>query len=166
MIGHFWCVETALHQQTSWRFHCRADSRFAPSQWETSLQSNTISHWLGTSLEPPLHCDYNIRWIIYHVTHIYQIMFKGVWKVWKQFTSLSLVGLPSHADKTLLPWILIKCLFSDWVSKHDCQQRGNALVDRHKGKILNSTLTQQGWREIPHLKSFNLFHNCTWPLSS
>ena len=26
----------------------RADSRFAPSQWETLLQSNTVSHWLGT----------------------------------------------------------------------------------------------------------------------
>ena len=29
----------------------RADSRFAPSQWETSLQCNTISHWLGANLE-------------------------------------------------------------------------------------------------------------------
>ena len=29
----------------------RADSRFAPSQWEMSLQSNAISHWLGTNLE-------------------------------------------------------------------------------------------------------------------
>ena len=29
----------------------RADFRFAPSQWETSLQSNAVSHWLGTNLE-------------------------------------------------------------------------------------------------------------------
>ena len=29
----------------------RADSRLAASQWETSLQSNTISHWLGGNLE-------------------------------------------------------------------------------------------------------------------
>ena len=29
----FWCI--------------RADSSFAPSQWETSLQSDAISHWLG-----------------------------------------------------------------------------------------------------------------------
>ena len=28
-----------------------ADSRFAPSQWEMSLQSNAVSHWLGTNLE-------------------------------------------------------------------------------------------------------------------
>ena len=30
-------------------------ARLAPSQWETSLQSNAISHWLGTSLESALH---------------------------------------------------------------------------------------------------------------
>ena len=29
----------------------RADSRCAPSQWETSLQSNAVSHWPGASLE-------------------------------------------------------------------------------------------------------------------
>ena len=28
-----------------------ADSRLVPSQWETSLQSNAVSHWLGASLE-------------------------------------------------------------------------------------------------------------------
>ena len=33
----------------------RADSRLAPSQWETLLQSNAISHWLGTNLESALH---------------------------------------------------------------------------------------------------------------
>ena len=30
---------------------CRADSRFAPSQWETPLLCNDVSHWLGTSLK-------------------------------------------------------------------------------------------------------------------
>ena len=29
----------------------RDDSRLAPSQWETSLQSNTVSHWLGAKVE-------------------------------------------------------------------------------------------------------------------
>ena len=29
----------------------RDDSRLAPSQWETSLQSNAVSHWLGANLE-------------------------------------------------------------------------------------------------------------------
>ena len=31
-----------------------ADSRLAPSQWETSLQSNAVSHWLGANLESAL----------------------------------------------------------------------------------------------------------------
>ena len=33
----------------------RADSRFAPSQWEMALQSNDVSHWLGASLESALN---------------------------------------------------------------------------------------------------------------
>ena len=47
----------------------RFDSRFAPSQWETLLQSNTISHWLGANLESALWvpkslcCRYNTNYI-------------------------------------------------------------------------------------------------------
>ena len=29
----------------------KADSRFAPSQWEMSLQNNAVSHWLGVNLD-------------------------------------------------------------------------------------------------------------------
>ena len=36
-------------------FNGATDSRFAPSQWETSLQSNAASHWLGTNLESALY---------------------------------------------------------------------------------------------------------------
>ena len=36
-------------------WYIRADSRFAPSQWETSLQSNAVSHWLGANLESALY---------------------------------------------------------------------------------------------------------------
>ena len=32
----------------------RVDSRFVLSQWETLLQSNAASHWLGTNLESAL----------------------------------------------------------------------------------------------------------------
>ena len=32
------------------RMNFKTDSRFAPSQWETSLQSNAVSHWLGANL--------------------------------------------------------------------------------------------------------------------
>ena len=33
----------------------RADSRFAPSQWETSLQSNAVFRWLNATLELALN---------------------------------------------------------------------------------------------------------------
>ena len=39
----------------------RADSRFAPSQWETPLQSNGVSHWLGANLESAL-CSVHTYW--------------------------------------------------------------------------------------------------------
>ena len=35
-------------------FILRTDSRFAPKQWKTSLQSIAVSHWLGTNLESVL----------------------------------------------------------------------------------------------------------------
>ena len=35
-------------------YYHRADSRLAPSQWETSLLSNAISHWVGANLESDL----------------------------------------------------------------------------------------------------------------
>ena len=35
-----------------------ADSRLAPSRWETSLQSNAVSHWLAANLESSL--NYNL----------------------------------------------------------------------------------------------------------
>ena len=41
---------------------CRADSRLAPSQWETSLQSNAVSHWLGANLESALKCMAPVPW--------------------------------------------------------------------------------------------------------
>ena len=36
----------------------RADSRFAPIQWEMALLCNNVSHWLGANLESAL--EYNI----------------------------------------------------------------------------------------------------------
>ena len=33
----------------------RADSRFAPSQWETPLLCNNVSHWLGAYLKSALN---------------------------------------------------------------------------------------------------------------
>ena len=40
----------------------RAGSRFAPSQWETALLCNDVSHWLGASLESALKGIGGERW--------------------------------------------------------------------------------------------------------
>ena len=45
-----WGVATICSRQVS----CRAVSRLAPSQRETSLQCNAVSHWLGANLESAL----------------------------------------------------------------------------------------------------------------
>ena len=39
-----------------WDYHIGTgtDSRFGPSQWETALLCNDVSHWLGASLESAL----------------------------------------------------------------------------------------------------------------
>ena len=41
----------------------RADSRLVPSQWETALQSNAVSHWLGANLASAL--------ILHVISHSY-----------------------------------------------------------------------------------------------
>ena len=45
---HRTCVLAASQEK---RWYSRAESRFAPSQWETPLLCNDVSHWLGVNLE-------------------------------------------------------------------------------------------------------------------
>ena len=92
------------HQQSPWWLNCecsvtwikygtcmshyRADSRLVPSQWETALLCNDVSHWLGAKLESALYYNYAInlvrgrsaaRWFLYHgwVQHLVVIMLHG-----------------------------------------------------------------------------------------
>ena len=70
----------------------RADSRFAPSQWETTLQSNAVSQWLGANLESALklaswqllifsdfseslHCWFNVDSIIFSLSSFFISLF-------------------------------------------------------------------------------------------
>ena len=62
-FGHHlmqWWTSSVTH------IYVRAISRLAPSQWETSLQSVAVSHWLGTNLESTLYASpcLNIHWCI------------------------------------------------------------------------------------------------------
>ena len=45
-------LENSLHSWPNiYPVDNRSDTRSAPSQWEMQLQSNAVSHWLGTNLE-------------------------------------------------------------------------------------------------------------------
>ena len=63
---------------------CRADPRFAPSQWETSLQSNAVSHWLGANLESALLC---ISW-----NPVSAAFSWADWVMWRQWCGAGLVN--------------------------------------------------------------------------
>ena len=45
-------------------FLIRVDSKLAPRQWETSLQSNAVSNWLGANQESPLLIDYACQFML------------------------------------------------------------------------------------------------------
>ena len=44
-----------LERAGLWTMIFQADSRFAPSQWETALLCNDVSHWLSAKLESALY---------------------------------------------------------------------------------------------------------------
>ena len=44
-------MDTVLSTGRAFRLNFRAASMFAPSQWQTSLRSNVVSHWLSSNLE-------------------------------------------------------------------------------------------------------------------
>ena len=60
-FGAVWCMpgqtsaDRVLLTPNTHVYMNRADSRFAPSQWETPLLCNDVSHWLGASLESVLY---------------------------------------------------------------------------------------------------------------
>ena len=61
----------------------RADSRIAPSQWETALLCNSVSHWLGASLESALS-----KLILQSLPYFIQ-----VWKHWGLMTPCGDINL-------------------------------------------------------------------------
>ena len=50
-----------------WRRYPRADSRFAPSQWEMALLCNDVSHWLCASLESALYQNFYMYFTKQHI---------------------------------------------------------------------------------------------------
>ena len=87
---------------------CRADSRLAPSQWETSLQSNANSHWQGANLESallwhPCHvskrqCHKRIQFISRHDIDIEQVHPEYSW-LNRRFTCFNCFVLKTSLSK-------------------------------------------------------------------
>ena len=76
------------------RCHYRADFRFAPSQWETALLCNDVSHWLGASIESVLR--YRIR-----IHKVYRYYFRSASGTLLHVVNLKLV-LNEHPFERLL----------------------------------------------------------------
>ena len=55
------------HQVSENCYNYKADSRFAPSQWETTLLCNGVSHWLGANLESALNCHCSLSLLQGHM---------------------------------------------------------------------------------------------------
>ena len=78
--------------------HYKADSRFATSQWETSLQSNAVSHWLGAITRP--------QWIARVISHISHVIINSFTHVSK-FPFFSQMSFSKQ-------WSACKCLRFDY----------------------------------------------------
>ena len=53
------CPVELARERTVREYFLRADSRFAPSQRETALLSNDVSHWLVANLESATFLSYD-----------------------------------------------------------------------------------------------------------
>ena len=85
-LGFLFCIAIYLRDnKLGWRVTActTADSRFAPSQWETALRCYNVSHWLGASPEsalymystvPAFRCHPSIPTLLVSYTH-YRFMF-------------------------------------------------------------------------------------------
>ena len=56
-LGCWWPGDNKGPREHQQPWYCRADSRFAPGQWEAALLCTDISHWLGANLESVLRAD-------------------------------------------------------------------------------------------------------------
>ena len=115
----------------------RADCRLAPSQWETSLQSNTVSNWLGANLEsalqyydPAYQCINfsRLQWIFWYLLNEIQSLKYWRYLNWapnatriyfnfssllEMFSSNSLTHLPLD-KRTPIPRRHFEMYFHEW----------------------------------------------------
>ena len=65
--------------------YIRADSVLVSSQWEKSLQSNTVSHWLGANLDsalvhhPYINGNHPLTWVPFFGEHCVNDTYTRLW---------------------------------------------------------------------------------------
>ena len=87
-ITYWWHQHYKLWKSNNAVYSIRADSRLAPSQWETLLLSNAVSHWLGANLESALQ-------------HIGNVTVVAVW-CWKSINHSFHINSMSLGDLALI----------------------------------------------------------------
>ena len=108
-------------------FCFRADSRFAASQWETSLRSNAVSHWLGANPESALclqKCvwNHNKQCLTQSAVCLNDLAFYGAWifadKLIAKFGSYICMGLALEWWKRkeyVLLSAFLKSYYFNWI---------------------------------------------------
>ena len=95
----------------------RTDSRFAPSQWETVLLCNDVSHWLGVSIGSALMCLYSI------------MSYSGWYLNWKENVSNDYIPLWIRwSENTLSSFRGQRSLALGEESRSTCSQRGQDAI--------------------------------------
>ena len=89
---------------TKYRF--RANSRLAPSRWETALLCNDVSHWVGTSLESALRL-HHLGNITLEFSFLSLAAFCALAKPWESFIIGAFGAMISLAANELLDKIKI-----------------------------------------------------------
>ena len=114
----------------------RADSKFAPSQWETALLCNGISYWLGANLESVLPSVYTATLInvLKYTTHPmkYTCLFCCV-LLWLYYSSLWVQGIYSPIFLRVSSLALGQSYDSPW-----CQWRNWTITKDNKVQIMST----------------------------
>ena len=105
------------HSRQQKNSYVKADSRFAPSQWETALLCNDVSRWLGASIKSALYvlCPFHVPvycniWsalpYIVEARHVAEII------NWIVHLCLHYVRCVDNTSFTILTWLQYLSLFT------------------------------------------------------
>ena len=92
-LSRIWCWASFLlccesNTIQTHRYNTRADSRSAPRQWETSLQRNAVSHWLGVNLVSSLQYIPRNMLMVYDKLYFVRVWYRSILPISTRVTSV------------------------------------------------------------------------------